>query len=430
VLLLLPTTTYKVTAFLEAAARLGIDVVVGSDRRQALADHAPGRTLALDFLDPEAAAAAIAAFARERPLDAIVPADDETTVLAAMASAVLGLPGNSAASARATVDKGEMRKLLAAAGVTQPEFRLLSLDSRDDDSSGVPGLAEPPGPAGSPGPRGMDLGFPVVAKPLTLSASRGVIRADSPVELEEAIRRIEAILRTPEVERKAGPAARRILVERFVPGAEVAVEGLLTAGALDVLALFDKPDPLDGPYFEETIYVTPSRLAAPLQRRIAECTQAAAAAIGLRTGPVHAELRLSGGSEPRLIEIAARTIGGLCSRTLRFGAGISLEELVLGHAIDPEGARSGLPARDGQAAGVMMIPIPRTGILVEVSGLEAARAVAGIEDVVITIPRGQALVTLPEGDRYLGFLFARGRTPGAVESALRESHALLGFTIG
>jgi biotin carboxylase len=214
-------------------------------------------------------------------------------------------------------------------------------------------------------------------------------------------------------------------VESFVPGAEVALEGLLRGGELEVLALFDKPDPLDGPFFEETLYVTPSRHPAALAAAVVATTARAAAALGLREGPVHAELRLAP-SGPVVLEVAARSIGGLCSRTLRFGAGLSLEEVLVAHAM-------GLPLdalrREARAAGVMMLPIPRRGILHAVGGVEAARAVPGVEDVVVTAPEGREVVPLPEGDSYLGFLFARGETPGAVEAALREGHRRLDLDI-
>ncbi len=244
-------------------------------------------------------------------------------------------------------------------------------------------------------------------------------------EFLEAWRRIAAILADPLVAGRGGDAAGEILVEDFVPGEEVALEGLLTGGELRVLALFDKPDPLDGPYFEETIYVTPSRHAPAVQQACADAAKAAARALGLREGPIHAEIRVDG---PRasVIEIAARSIGGLCSRTLRFGTGMSLEELILRHALGRE-----IPSaeRDAAAAGVMMIPIPGAGILQEVRGLEAARGIPEIEEVTISAHVGSRLVPLPEGDRYLGFIFSRAATPERAEAALREAHARLEFRI-
>src|SRR4029453_15818547 len=254
--------------------------------------------------------------------------------------------------------------------------------------------------------------------------SRGVIRADSAAEFVKAWQRLSAILAEAEVQ-ALGEGAGKILVEDFVPGVEVALEGMLTDGCLTTLALFDKPDPLDGPFFEETIYVTPSRLPESAQKAIADCAAQAARALGLTYGPVHVELRLNERG-PWLIELAARSIGGLCSRTLSFGTGMSLEEIILRHAL-------GMPIasleRDRRAAGVMMIPIPGAGVLEEVEGLDAARAVPPVEDVVSALPKGQEVVPLPEGSPYLGFIFSRAETPAAAEAALREAHRHLRFVI-
>ncbi|HYS77465.1 MAG TPA: ATP-grasp domain-containing protein, partial [Candidatus Dormibacteraeota bacterium] len=276
-----------------------------------------------------------------------------------------------------------------------------------------------------PGAGALKQGFPVVLKPTFLAASRGVIRADSPEQFVAAFRRIDALLRDPDLLDKGGDAARLILVEEFVPGVEVAVEGLLIGGRLKVLALFDKPDPLDGPFFEETIYVTPSRLAAGVQEAIAATTASAAHAVGLREGPIHAELRVNDRG-PWLIELAARSIGGLCSRTLRFGTGLSLEEVILMHALGRDVQQV---QREPRPAGVMMIPIPRGGILRGVSGLAAAGRVPGIDDITISATIGKPLVPLPEGSSYLGFIFARAGSPALVEAALREAHRRMTFDI-
>jgi biotin carboxylase len=286
-----------------------------------------------------------------------------------------------------------MRRAFQEAGIPQPGFRVL----RPGDDAGT-------------------VNLPAVLKPVPLSASRGVVRADDPAAARAAEARIRAIL-ADAGEDPDGP----VLAETYEPGAEVAVEALLRAGELEVLAVFDKPDPLEGPYFEETIYVTPSRLPAERLRLVEETAAAAARALGLREGPVHAELRLDG-DRIRVLELAARSIGGLCSRALRFGAGISLEEVILRHAL---GLPLGDHAREQAAAGVMMLPIRRAGTLREVRGLDAARAVPGVSDVRITIAPGRPVVPLPEGDRYLGFAFARGETPAEVEAALRAADAAL-----
>jgi biotin carboxylase len=344
-------------------------------------------------------------YARTRPVAAVVPVDDATTVVGAAIGQALGLRANALAAVSATRDKQAMREALARGGVRQPGFAVFPIT---DDPQGVAARAR----------------YPCVLKPLVLSASRGVIRADTPAQFVAAWSRIGAILAEPEV-RALGAGASSILVEDFVPGVEVSLEGMLTEGDLATLAIFDKPDPLDGPFFEETIYVTPSRLPESAQKAVAECAGRAARALGLSDGPVHAELRINDGG-PWLIELAARSIGGLCSRTLRFGTGMSLEEIILRHAL---GWPIASLERERAAAGVMMIPIPRGGILDDVRGLEAARAVGGIEDVTISIPKGHPVVALPEGSRYLGFIFSRAAAPADAEAALRRAHALLDFTI-
>jgi biotin carboxylase len=406
VLLLMTTTTYRAHDFLAAAQRLGIEAVVGSDREHALADLTPGKTLAVDFLHPAQGTAAILDLARNRPLDAIVAVDDDGALVAATASETLGLSQNSVSSVQAAGNKHRMRQLLAAAGVPIPQFWCFATDV-------------------DPGIAARQVRFPCVVKPLFLSASRGVIRADTPEQFTAAWQRLLAILSLPHVIERGGPLAKQILVETFIPGQEVALEGLLLQGTLRVLALFDKPDPLDGPFFEETLYITPSRLPMAVQEQIATCAERTAAALGLRQGPVHVELRVNDAG-PWVLEMAPRSIGGLCSRTLRFGPGLSLEELILQQALGIDPTAHG---RETTASGVMMLPIPRRGILQTVHGQEAAKQVPGIEDLTITIPRGQEVIPLPEGDRYLGFLFARQKTPAAVETALRQAYRCLEIII-
>jgi biotin carboxylase len=404
-LLLLPTRTYRTEAFVEAARKLSVDLVCASERPSTLQDLAPDTLLTLDFGNPDAAAARVAEWSRGRTLDAVVGVDDLTATVAATIAERLGLRANPVAAVAAARNKYAMRQCLTAAGVRVPRFRRIALV--DDPFLAARGVA-----------------FPCVLKPLALSASRGVIRANNVDQFIAAFRRIAAILGRPDVP-VSGEAARYLLAEQFVPGLEVALEGLLMGGTLHTLAIFDKPDPLDGPFFEETIYTTPSRLPEGLQRRITQLTADACAALGLAEGPVHAELRVNDDG-PWMIELAARSIGGLCSRTLRFGTGMSLEELILRHAL-------GWPIdsldRERRPAGVMMIPIPRGGQLRSVHGRERAAAVAGIEEVAITAHVGQELVPLPEGWQYLGFIFARADTPDAVEKALREAHAHLRFGI-
>jgi len=404
-LLLLPTTTYRTEAFVDAAERLGVDLVCASERPNVFEERAPENLITLDFSDPPGAASVIAEFARAHPIHAVVPVDDLTTVVAAASAARLGLRANPVAAASAARDKYLMRQRLGAAGVPVPRFTRVALD--DDPARFARGLT-----------------YPVVLKPLTLSASRGVVRADTEAEFVDAFHRIAALLRRPDVE-VSGDGARFLLAEEFIPGPEVALEGLLAGGGLHTLAIFDKPDPLDGPFFEETLYVTPSRLPAATQAAISDVVFRACAALGLVEGPIHAELRVNERG-PWVIEVAARSIGGLCSRTLRFGTGMTLEELILRHALD---WKIDSFDRERRPAGVMMIPIPKAGRLRAVRGKEVAEAVPGIEEVAITAHVGQELVPLPEGWQYLGFIFARAETPEAVERALRDAHARLAFEI-
>ncbi len=406
-LLLLPTVTYRTVAFVEVARRLGVDVTVASERPSTFERANPTGLVTLDFADPARAAGQARAFARTHLVHGVVGVDDDTAVVAAAIAEELGLRGNPVAAAEAARDKHRQRQLLAAAGVAVPRFELLTT-------------------AADPEAVSRSAAYPCVLKPLRLSASRGVVRADTPAEFVAAFARIKRILEQP----GCHPASRSLLVEEFVPGREVAVEGLVMQDALTVLAIFDKPDPLDGPFFEETIYVTPSRLAQTAQQEIVACAQAAVGALGLREGPIHAEVRHNDRGA-WLIELAARPIGGRCSGALRFGTGgsgfgvgVSLEEIIIRHALGME-----LPTleRERQASGVMMIPVPAAGVLREVRGLDAARAVPLVEEVVITAHPGQTLVPWPEGSRYPGFIFARGERPEAVEAALRAAHARLDF---
>ena len=415
ILLLLPTRTYRASDFLEAASKLDVEVVVASEEAATTADLSPRHTLVLDFSAPTVATQAILEFNDTYPLAAIVGVDDDTTLLATTASAALGLPHNPVASAKATRNKYLLRNTLAANGVSVPAYQRFSIYEDPDGTN-------------------THVSFPCVIKPLSLSASRGVIRADTPAEFIEAFQRTTKLLRTLQAdtngEEVSNPDAlthvsQYLLVEDYIPGIEVALEGILLEGELKTLALFDKPDPLEGPFFEETLYITPSRLSMDIQEALHNATAEAADALGLRHGPVHAELRYND-KGAHLIEIAARTIGGLCARTLRFGTGMSLEELVIRHAI---GQPVEALQREQQAAGVMMIPVPKAGILGEVRGKAAAHHVDGIVEVNITIPIGGEVVPLPEGARYLGFIFARAETPTAVETALREAHQQLEFVI-
>ncbi len=409
VLLLIPSATYRAPDFMAAAQRLDIEVVVGSDRGSPLEGVAAGRTLTVDLNDPQAGARQIAAFAQQYPLDSVVAVDDAGALVAAAASQLLGLPHNPFEAVEATRNKYLLRRRLQRGELLTPHYRLLSVD--DEPATVAAELAA-------------QGGFPCVVKPLALAGSRGVMRADDEAGFVAAFERLRAMLADPEVAADCGETAGQVLVEGYIAGVEVSLEGLLVDGELHTLALFDKPDPLEGPFFEETIYVTPSGLPAEVQDDIVESVQRSARALGLDDGPIHAELRVNDdGVWP--IDVAARSIGGLCSRTLSFLAG-SLEELILRHAI---GADPPSYERTGAASGVIMVPIPSGGTLRAVRGVEQAEAVAGVSEVTITMRPGQRLVPLPEGSEYLGFIFAQGESPEVVEAALREAHAALEFEI-
>jgi len=400
-LLLLPTATYRTTAFVEAARRLDVALTVASERPSTFESALPDALVTLDFASVPRTVDQALAIHRDSALTAALGVDDETVILATAINLALGRAANPLPAVEAARDKFLQREALRAAGVPVPDFTLHDLAL---DPATLAGTAP----------------YPCVLKPLRLAASRGVIRADDPAQFVATFRRIRHLLDGGDVP-DCGAAGRQLLVESFVPGPEVALEGLLEKGRLHVLAMFDKPDPLDGPYFEETIYVTPSRLPEDAQRALADVAEDAAHAIGLVEGPVHAELRWN----PRgawLIELAARPIGGRCSAALRFGTDITLEEVVLRHAL-------GLPlpslTREPRASGVMMIPVPgQGGTLRGVKGTERARALPGVDDVVITAT-GQKLVPWPEGSRYPGFIFAHGAAPADVELALRAAHRQL-----
>ncbi|MDA8094161.1 MAG: ATP-grasp domain-containing protein [Betaproteobacteria bacterium] len=401
IVLLLPVAGYQNSEFLAAGKRLGVEVITVSDYCRALAPFWGLPPLAsVPFDRPLAALPRVLRALKGRP-DAVLAADDHGLELAACLRAHYGLPGNAPDAIRVTRDKYLFRKLLAQGGFCCPEVQVLAEGQNPADLAAA-------------------LEFPVVVKPRRLSTSRGVVRADSP----------EAFLRAVGQARRIQADAARddqqlgLLVERFIPGREYALEGLLKRGELRVLALFDKPDPLDGPYFEETLYVTPSRLPMADQKRVAESVQRACAQAGLTEGPVHAEMRLNS-EGVFLLEIAARSIGGLCGRILRHALGMSLEELILRAALDwpiPDHAAA-------VAAGVMMIPIPCRGIYRGVQNLEAARRVPGVEGIEITALPGQRVSPAPEGSSYLGFIFSRGDRPEGAEAALRAAHGQLAFDI-
>ena len=404
VLLILPSATYRAAEFLDAASAVGASVVIGSDRPPVIERGA--RFLQLDLDDPERSAAAIVELDTHLPLDAVVGVDDLGLLTAAMASAQLGLAANPASAVASTRNKVEMRRLLDVGEVRQPAYEVIARVDSDANGAALSAATR--------------VGFPVVIKPSNQAASRGVIRADDAEALVSATTRIRRMLESD------GDLDSPLLLERYVEGAEISIEGLLTNGHLEVLAIFDKPDPLVGPFFEETMFVTPSRHPVATLHAAEKVAERACQAMGLVTGPIHAELRLerdAGETRPMLLEIAARTIGGRCAHALSFSKGRSLEAIVLEHALALD--RAAVVHRSFGAAGVMMLPIPHSGTLVAVHGRADAPAVPGITTLEISVAPGKRIDALPEGNRYLGFLFAKAAAPSEVEAALRSAHALL-----
>jgi biotin carboxylase len=402
VLLLVPARTYRATDFLVAASRMGLELVVGSDGALPLGGHPVVR---VNPNDPERSVARLVA--ESGPVDAVVAADTPMLVLAATVAARLGLPHNRVEAVRAAADKATQRRRWAAAGVAQPAFRIVPAGASE----------------GALEAAAARVGYPCVIKAVSLSGSQGVLRADDGAAAADAARRIRQILRV------AGrPTDEPLLVEAYIPGWELSVDGLLSGGELTITAVFDKPDTPQGPTFEETVLLTPSRLPQPILCEALRTAERAAGALGLRYGPIHAELRLDtrhGGRRPTMLELAARSIGGLCSRALCFLDGASLEQLVLANALD----RHVTTQRLARPAGVLMLHVERAGVLQAVHGRTQAAAVPGITGLSITIPVGQPVQPLPEGDRYLGFVFAEAATHQEVQEALRAARRRLRVVI-
>ena len=413
VLLVSTTTGYQIRSFGEAAATLGVRLLFASDRCDQLDDPWWDQAVPVRFHDEAAAIDSVMSACRETPPDAVLAVGDRPTVLAAHLNARFGLPGHPPAAAAASRNKRAARLAFRAAGLPAPAFRELALE---DDAERV----------------ATALSYPAVIKPLALSGSRGVMRVDDPQQFVEGFERLRALLHAPDIRSERDPLHERVLVETFVPGREYAVEGVLSNGVFQLLAIFDKPDPLDGPFFEETIYVTPSTKPAAVQERIVATIAAAARALGLWHGPIHAECRVNE-SGVYVLEVAARPIGGLCSKALRFSRGehdhrrvTSLEEVLLRHAL---GEDVSAYRRERQASGVMMVPIPRRGVYRGVDGLDEARCIPGVDEVRITAKRDALVVPLPEGRSYLGFIFAHAADAAGAEAALREAYARLRFVI-
>jgi len=387
---ILPSTTYRAHDFVSAAESLGIDLVVASENPPPF--DMGDRYLQIDCSNPQSAADSIATMGDEIAFDGVVAADDSGVMVASLAGTTLGLAANTPDAAGATRDKLLLRNRLETAEVPQPRFAALEPNQSAEEVSEA-------------------VGFPLVVKPLSRSASQGVIRVDRPEDLPASIDRVRRIIGDHE-------HSQRLLLETYLPGDEVAVEGLVRNGELMVLAIFDKPDTSEGPSFPETILVTPSRLSDESQQECIRVAEAALRGLGLTHGPVHIELKIHN-DRASVIEVAARSIGGLCSRSLNFGLmGTTLESLILRNAVGMDKPEL---RREQHASGVLMIPIPRSGVLDSIDGIIEAREIPGVTGVDITISVGSEVAAVPEGDRYLGFVFARADTPETVESALRKA---------
>jgi biotin carboxylase len=400
---------YQTDVFRKAAERAGIHLLLATDRCHQLEDPWGDRAMALRFEDPDAAGEDLAS-ALPASIQGLLAVGDQATLLAARTAQRARLPFHSVDAVEVCRDKSRFRSALRSAALPCPEHVVLPLASA---------------PATSP------VGYPCVLKPLGLSASRGVIRADSDMQLADAFARIKALLELPEIRQQRSERDRFIQIEQFIEGAEFTLEGLVHRGQLHTFTLFEKPDPLDGPFFEETIYVQPPRIPMSVQAAIKSAVATMIEKIGLHHGPIHAEMRVprSALNEPDdvpvwLLEIAARPIGGLCAQALKFENGESLEDLLVRHAVgdDVRNARL-LPG----ASAVMMIPVPANGLFKEVEGVQEAEAVRHVEAVRITAVKGYRLRRLPEGNSYPGFVFARASTTAEVDCALREAHAKLRF---
>jgi ATP-grasp domain-containing protein/L-aminoacid ligase-like protein len=410
VLILSTTTGYQLRSFGHAAEGAGIELMFATDRCHQLDDPWRDNAVAVRFHEEDASLEAIVEASRSRPLDGVIAVGDRPVVLAARVAAALGLRGNHPAAAAASINKSLFKQALTRADLPVPWFFETRSDARV-----------------SADPR---VQYPCVIKPVGLSGSRGVMRANTAAELDEASARLHSLLSRKDVRAIRSGLEDTILIEGFISGREFAVEGVMTSGTMQVFAIFDKPDPLDGPFFEETIYVTPSALDRATHAAVLAQVARAGSALGLEHGPFHAECRLASDAI-YILEMAARPIGGLCSKVLRFEgipgvAAASLEDVLLRHAVGQD--ISGV-AREERAAGVMMIPIPRKGMLKRVEGIEAASKVAGIEEVQITAKIDQLLEPLPEAGSYLGFIFARRSEGNDVIRSLKAAHTRLRFDV-
>jgi len=390
--------SYRIAPYIKAARRLGIEVTIASEGVHSLvAEVAQG--LHIDFSNLDAAIEVIIQAHQSHAFNGILGSDDQTVELAAHIASRLKLIHNPPEAALCSSRKDLARAQLSLADCPVPLHCLLNLElPLDKQMAGLP--------------------WPCVLKPLSMSASRGVIRVNDKNEFITACERLKPIVATANTRFEQ----THLLIEDYIDGIEIAYEGFLHQGELNTITIFDKPDPLTGPYFAETIYVTPSSLPAELQQTIKTVISKACAAYGLQTGAVHAECRIDKNNNVWILEIASRTIGGDCARLLD-NEQFRIEELAITLAMD----RAPDVTMPEQARGVMMIPIKQSGLLKRVEGLLKAGKVAGIDKIDIIIQPGHELVPLPEGNQYLGYIFASAKSTKQVTDAIRRAYACLEF---
>ncbi len=393
-----PNRSYRVASYIDAATRLGLQLIIVSDSEHSLVS-AVASGITVDFADPDLAFEQVKLSIADKSILSVIATDDAVVTLASRIARELGLPHNDPKASRLTVRKDLARIRLQQEQCNVPEFSVCAIYDAADKAT--------------------EFTYPVVLKPLMLSGSRGVIRADDPTQFIAAAERLERILAN---EPASDYERRHFLVEQYLDGDEIAFDGFVQDGRLLPLAMFDKPEPMNGPFFEESYYITPSRHDAATQQAIVEEIERCCAAYGLRHGPIHAEARITTQGVV-LLEMASRTIGGQCARLIEYVLGSNLEQVIIQLMSD----RSPEYQRGSKHAGVLMIPIEQSGVLKRVEGLIKAQQVANITDIEIHIQPGYELIPLPEGSSYLGFIFASAETFDQTLQALREAHQQLKF---
>ena len=398
VILIIPSASYRTGPFMNAIRKLDLKVLVISDKSQVFSGKYPDNLIIINFNHWKDKSVEISKWAKNNGLKAVIGVDEESIVLAANLSNFLNVDHNSIESVLLTKNKYLMRTELKKTGLCSPWFKIFSIYESSNKIIN-------------------EISFPCVIKPTFLSGSRGVMRVNTKKELSEGIKTLNELLSLDELRKRAGKQSDYIMIEEYIPGKEVAIEGIVSEGKLTMLAIFDKPELLEGPTFEETIIVTPSVLTKKIQYSLLETLQVVVKALGIVKGPVHAEARINRNGN-YILECASRSIGGLCSKVLEFQGGISLEELILRSYLGRNIEKSKLI---GNARGVMMMPTEKKGILKEIGGVKDALVVNGVTDLQITVKPGEKLQPLPKGDRYLGFIFAEGNNQEFVINALKNA---------